>query len=280
MEAFPEVNLTCEVLESGFYVRPESSAPTHARTVMDVELDLFVSGSAFISVEGVKYPVEHGVLMIRLPGQHCFSDGPYSCATLTLNFTGSPMQNKSRHRTGDIQRLPLDFPLRNAPTTLRPADFAVYEELFHSIRIFQNPTDAALRETCVAELLYRIFADSLRAENHAHAENRASVLHPAVRAAMLWMDTHYREHITLETVGTAVGFHPRYLHRIFRENMGDTPMQYLSHLRLSHARRLLRDTSDPIDWVSAACGFSSASYFAQSFQREYGMSPSAYRKSV
>jgi len=266
-----------QILDVGFYERPESVAPTFDRMVMDVELDLFVSGAGFISVDGKSYPVEHGTLMLRLPGQMVHSDGPYACYTLTLNFTEVYMPPVSRHRVGEIQKLPNEFPLKNAPTLLNLPDFEIYEELFQSLRLFSAASDEEPKNACLAELIYRIFADSLRQANHAEAATRISGLHPAVRAAILWMDTHYRDAITLETLGNAVGFHPRYLHRIFKESLNDTPMQYLSRLRLSRARRLLRDTSDPIEWVADACGFSGASYFAQSFHKEYGMSPRDYR---
>lgn len=70
----------------------------------------------------------------------------------------------------------------------------------------------------------------------------------------------------------------RTLYKKFHEATGDTPARMLRQLRLEEACRLLRETSHSIEQIVARCGFGSASYFAQSFRRELGMSPSEYRR--
>lgn len=67
------------------------------------------------------------------------------------------------------------------------------------------------------------------------------------------------------------------LNVIFQKLTGNTPMDHLSRLRIDRSRTLLRDTEMKVIDIAFACGFSSSQYFANSFRRATGLSPSNYR---
>ena len=63
-----------------------------------------------------------------------------------------------------------------------------------------------------------------------------------------------------------------------RQLTNQSPMQYLSYLRIEAAGRLLRERPErSITKVALECGFSSSQYFAKVFRRQMGCSPRAYR---
>ena len=68
-----------------------------------------------------------------------------------------------------------------------------------------------------------------------------------------------------------------HLARSMRRFYGCTPLEYLLRLRLQHASLLLNTTDEPIGAIAAACGFTSASYFARRFKTEFGHSARAHR---
>ena len=58
-----------------------------------------------------------------------------------------------------------------------------------------------------------------------------------------------------------------------------TPVKYLQNLRLAAAHRLLADNPDlSVTTVAFDCGFSSSQYFATSYKRRYGVSPTSNRR--
>ncbi len=71
----------------------------------------------------------------------------------------------------------------------------------------------------------------------------------------------------------------RYMHKIFKEEMGESPMRYLNQYRIRCAKKLLTETNIPIHTISEMVGFSNPNYFCCVFQRFCdGISPLTYRK--
>jgi AraC family transcriptional regulator len=71
---------------------------------------------------------------------------------------------------------------------------------------------------------------------------------------------------------------PNHLLRTFRQVFGQSPHQYLTNLRLEHARQLLTTTDQPVGDICVAVGFTSLASFTRLFRRRYGRPPAAYRR--
>ena len=65
--------------------------------------------------------------------------------------------------------------------------------------------------------------------------------------------------------------------RAFIRATGVPPMRYLLNLRLNHAAKLLATTDMPIMEVAIACGFEDSNYFSRAFNKNFHISPRAYR---
>lgn len=98
-----------------------------------------------------------------------------------------------------------------------------------------------------------------------------------LRQAMLYVEDHYSEGVTVEEIASAVGLDRTYLYRIFRAKLGVSPREYLLGVRLERAADLLRDSELPIAEVGAETGFHDASHFYKSFSSKYGVTPKQYR---
>ncbi len=76
-----------------------------------------------------------------------------------------------------------------------------------------------------------------------------------------------------------MGFNIDYVRRCFKEETGQTPLEYLSIMRLNYAKELLlQDTFISIADVSEKCGFNDSFYFSKLFKQYFGISPFYYRK--
>ncbi len=77
------------------------------------------------------------------------------------------------------------------------------------------------------------------------------------------------------------GFDKDYFRRCFKRETGKTPSQYLTELRLTHAKQLLSDQKRySIESIAYSCGFSDSLYFSTCFKKHEGMSPLNYRKKL
>jgi transcriptional regulator GlxA family with amidase domain len=78
----------------------------------------------------------------------------------------------------------------------------------------------------------------------------------------------------------AAGLSVRQVERLFLRHLNMTPGRYYMRLRLERARELLRQTNMPILDVAIATGFTSHSYFAQSYRLMFGRPPSEERRTM
>ena len=76
-----------------------------------------------------------------------------------------------------------------------------------------------------------------------------------------------------------LGFNVDYFRRCFKEDLGCTPHEYLTNLRIEKAKKLLTQRSfTGVENVSYLCGFSDSFYFSKSFKQHTGYSPREYKK--
>ena len=101
-----------------------------------------------------------------------------------------------------------------------------------------------------------------------------------VAAAVARMMARLDDPETIQVTACAVGVTQRRLEMLFRTELGMGPGAYGRNLRLQAARRLVVDTSHPLQEVALRCGFSSQAAFARAFRQHFGQSASAMRGSA
>lgn len=93
-----------------------------------------------------------------------------------------------------------------------------------------------------------------------------------------YIDTHYKEPLNLDVLAQQAHVNKYYLAHAFKEEYGISPINYLISRRIEESRYLLRETDISLSQIARVLGFSSASYFSQSFRRVQNMTPMEYRK--
>ncbi|WP_019638707.1 bifunctional transcriptional activator/DNA repair enzyme AdaA [Paenibacillus fonticola] len=94
-----------------------------------------------------------------------------------------------------------------------------------------------------------------------------------------YMDAHYREKLTLDTLAEMCHGSPYHLHRTFKRIRGMTPALYLQQKRLNMAAKYLRTTDKSISEIAETVGIGSTSYFITLFKKVTGQTPAEYRES-
>jgi transcriptional regulator GlxA family with amidase domain len=95
--------------------------------------------------------------------------------------------------------------------------------------------------------------------------------------ARAWALAHLDRQLSLRELAARESMSVRTFTRRFREEVGDSPLQWLSRQRLERARELLEDSDLPVEAVSYRSGFGTAASLRQHLHASLGLSPSAYR---
>lgn len=99
-----------------------------------------------------------------------------------------------------------------------------------------------------------------------------------IAQSIAFMQEHYREPVSVDDIAASAALSKYHFSRLFREKTGVSPHEYLSSLRLQHARKLILETSLSVEDIASRCGFSTASHFIRAFKKEMEFTPAAYRK--
>lgn len=106
------------------------------------------------------------------------------------------------------------------------------------------------------------------------------ILSKEITRALIYIDHHYKEPLSLESVAEIIPLSSYYFSRLFKREVGVNFSDFLLHKRLENAKRILETTDESILDVSLATGFREQSYFCKVFKKHNGLTPSDYRKSL
>ncbi|MEG2770334.1 MAG: AraC family transcriptional regulator, partial [Oscillospiraceae bacterium] len=93
-----------------------------------------------------------------------------------------------------------------------------------------------------------------------------------------YIDKNFKNSISLDDLATFSHLNKYYLVHNFSKSYGLSPINYLLEKRINESKFLLDSTSYSLSQISQIVGFSSSSYFSQSFKRAMGISPMEFRK--
>ena len=99
-----------------------------------------------------------------------------------------------------------------------------------------------------------------------------------IHSAVEYIRDNYSSDISLNDITAHVNISKFYFIRLFKEQMGMTPYEYLISYRIYRAKLLLRSTDESINKIASSIGFSSPSNFIRHFKRAEGISPAGYRR--
>jgi len=108
--------------------------------------------------------------------------------------------------------------------------------------------------------------------------SRIDDLQGNIQRCISFIQSHYMQRLNLDEIAQMSYLSKYYFSRAFRQYMGITPYEYLTSVRLSHAKNLLISTQLSVDEIGYQTGFGGAKNFIRQFRQSMGMTPGEYRK--
>lgn len=95
---------------------------------------------------------------------------------------------------------------------------------------------------------------------------------------LAYIDSNIERNMTIQELAGIAYVHPNYLIRLFKQQVGSPPIQYILIKKINKAKELLIGTSSSVSEIALQVGFSDLFYFSKQFKKNVGLNPSEYRK--
>ena len=99
-----------------------------------------------------------------------------------------------------------------------------------------------------------------------------------MRAAALYLEQHFAENLSLQSMADRFSMSPGYFSKLFVKEIGCNYIERLTALRIDCAKRLLRETNDRIYEIAGKVGYRKTRHFSEIFRKNTGVNPIEYRE--
>ena len=228
------------------------------------EIEIILSGTGKYIVNDIEYDISKNNVFFLTSTDFHYLDVDGVADVINISFDETMISEK-------------DIALLVFSGTQRAYEFSKeeYGRLVNAARILEN--ECEIGGECQKQLLQYVIRCLLRKNDVLkNADVRGEHL-VGIKKAIVYMELHFRENLTLDLIAKEAGYHPTYFSKLFKNVTGESYIETLTKLRLGYARTLLANGFS----VSGACyssGFGSLSNFLEIFKKNYNISPSEYKK--
>ncbi|WP_163537540.1 AraC family transcriptional regulator [Gracilibacillus sp. YIM 98692] len=92
-----------------------------------------------------------------------------------------------------------------------------------------------------------------------------------------YLERHYDQKLTISNLSELFNISPRHLNRIFKAETGKTVIEFIHHIRITRAMKLLTETNEKVISIAMDVGYDDPAFFTRLFTRKVGCSPGKYR---
>lgn len=256
---------------------PNYAADSHWHD--DIELIAVISGQMLYNVNGriITLNEGEGIIINAKQFHYGFSENKTECDFICILF--HPMLLCATNKFEKEYLLPIlnsDMSyLHLSPNVEWQSNILKY---IQNICERNNIKSAPLH---IQGLLYMLWNEvvshtELAKTSVSNTDHRLTIL----KNMIAYIHENYNQKITLENIAAAGRISKRTSQNLFLEYQNKTPIEFLTDYRLRKGIELMKTTDMTILEISLAVGFSSASYFAETFKIVFGKTPTQYRKSI
>lgn len=241
------------------------------------ELSIITSGTVNYLIENENYTLYKGQVIIFKPGIYHkeLLDKNSKCSELHIGINNVVFQKLTDYFDG-LQGEDIILTL----TKYEDEFMKCCEEIAKEQRDRKSGYSFVLK-SLIMKLLVILFReiDSESATNNSsgyslESREKKSIVNLIVK----YLEENYTKEISLDSISKNMYLSPVYISKVFKEEMKDSPINYLIKIRLAKAKKLLSETKLPIKTVAKSVGYTDPYYFSKIFKKYYGFPPSKIRE--
>jgi AraC-like DNA-binding protein len=246
------------------FISTDNTYPLHLHK--HVEITMVLRGRINITINQQEYVLSEGDIAVIFPNQ------PHSYKTIQSNqillvFIDAAF---SGDYTGDLTGyLPKDpvLPKPSLPSHIPDVLNTLYQ-------LYMDQADTRLLKAYISVILGHLLPiTSLGKMEHSRDLD-------VIQRILAYVDLHFLESISLDTVAKELGISKFLISRIFSEQLHSSFRDYINGRRSALAHLLLLSTTRPVTEIAFDSGFNSLRSFYRAFKKEYGVSPNEFRRNV
>lgn len=227
---------------------------------------LIVSGQGMVCIDGKEYYPTAGQLVMMPAG-----------VRQSYTFINENTYTKYWcHFTAKVGEMNL-FDVLKVPCLVDVPDLSVPRRLFEELLEAYQSAELSAVIRIKAKLLELIayYIDSAEVEQ---IRIGSSGKLKELKGIVDYIEGNLSLDITVESLAKRMHVHPNYFIRLFKKNMGITPIQYLINRRVEAAKAMLYSTDDPLTIIADRTGISDIYYLSRLFKEHTGFTPSEFRQ--
>lgn len=152
-----------------------------------------------------------------------------------------------------------------------PSSYVVERNLQQILAVFDK--QEAVNEARLSQLITNVLTELYLAR--FAKEKTTSV--DAIGEVLTYISMHIEQPLRIEDLARRANLSVYYFCRLFKQNTGFSPHEYMLNHRVANAKYLLRTTDLSIKKIAFCCGFGTVSAFCTNFKKRVGDSPLRYR---
>lgn len=249
-------------VKSQFYFRKRSSIDYPAHIHDDIELVFVNSGNGTAWCDGKPYKLTDGAWFLVFPNQvHRYADFEEGEYYVLILKPSDLLRYQQVFRTGAPGNAAQSFQEDNNLTFLLESALQEYQKNGF------NDVIAAYLTALFGKLLphFPVLKTGFQRDN--------------VLNILEYCAAHYKEDLSVDSVAEQLRLSRSCVSHIFSDRISMSFNDYINSLRLREAKEILKNRDFSITEAASLSGFPTIRTFNRAFQKHYGMTPSAYRKS-
>lgn len=173
----------------------------------------------------------------------------------------------------------MGFPVRDSAIqkTIRDPEICEILKKALSEQEKEQPYYRQIMKAMMVQLLSLLFRNYLAADFYNSDRSCKSKL---IKKVAAYIEQHYHEELTVETVSRACGYSRFYIAKTFKEVTGYTVIWYINATRIQQAKALMKTGNLSVSEIAIRCGFANLSYFSKVFKRLEKQSPQEFKAAL
>lgn len=112
----------------------------------------------------------------------------------------------------------------------------------------------------------------------AHIVKREKPIHKSALRAKFFIEQNITTPCTLTDIATYSNASPQYLTRVFKRDIGQTPVAYLWTIRSQKGMQMIRNSGLSVSEIAFSCGYENANHFSRHIKEKFGSTPTEIRR--